>query len=70
MEILQEQVKPTISVFLVGGIDALLDILLGLFSALSILSSSGGMAYFVTHFMAILTQYLQSANHALVYNAQ
>ena len=33
LEILQEQVKPTLAVFRVGGIDAVLDILIGVISA-------------------------------------
>ena len=69
-EILQEQVKPTLAVFRVGGIDAVLDILFALISAVIILfSPSSTMTFIVaTKFVAIPIQYLQSANHALVYN--
>ena len=69
-EILQEQVKPTLAVFRVGGIDAVLDILIVLISVVaSFLSPSSTTAFIVTTQLAgILIQYLQSANHALVYN--
>ena len=69
-EILQEQVKPTLAVFRVGGIDAVLDILIVLISVVaSSLSPSSTAAFIVTtQFAGIFIQYLQSANHALVYN--
>ena len=69
-EILQEQIKPTLAVFRVGGIDAVLDILFALISVLiSFFSPSGTMPFIVaTQFVAIPIQYLQSVNHALVYN--
>ena len=47
-EILQEQVKPTLAVFRVGGIDVVLDILFGLISVvISFFSPSGTMAFIV-----------------------
>ena len=69
-EILQEQVKPTLAVFRVGGIDAALDILIVLISVVaSSLSPFSTTAFIVTTQLAgIFIQYLQSANHALVYN--
>ena len=69
-EILQEQVKPTLAVFRVVGIDAVLDILIVLISVVaSFLSPSSTTAFIVTTQLAgIFIQYLQSANHALVYN--
>ena len=69
-EILQEQVKPTLAVFRVSGIDAVLDILIVLISVVaSSLSPSSITAFIVTTQLAgIFIQYLQSANHALVYN--
>ena len=68
-EILQEQVKPTLAVFKVGGIDAVLDILIALISAVTLVFSlSTAIAFVVSVSMAITIQYLQSANHALVYN--
>ena len=69
-EILQEQVKPTLAVFRVGGIDAVLDIFFVLIGVvLNFLSPSSATAFVVTtQFVAIPIQYLQSANHALVYN--
>ena len=70
-EILQEQVKPTLAVFCVGGIDAVLDIFFALISVvLNFLSPSSTTVFIVTTlFVAIPIQYLQSANHALVYNS-
>ena len=69
-EILQEQVKPTLAVFRVGGIDAALDILIALIIALLfVFSLSSTMTYIVTVLIAIPIQYLQSANHALIYNS-
>ena len=70
-EIFQEQVKPTLAVFRVGGIDAVLDIFFVLISVvLNFLSPSSTTVFIVTTlFVAIPIQYLQSANHALVYNS-
>ena len=68
-EILQEQVKPTLAVFRVGGIDALLDILITVVAVVAFLSPSSTMAFIIsTQFTGILIQYIQSANHSLVYN--
>ena len=69
-EILQEQVKPTLSVFFVGGIDGVLDILTVVIAAVaSFLSPSSTIAFIISaQFTGILIQYLQSANHALVYH--
>ena len=69
-EILQEQVKPTLAVFRVGGIDAVLDILFALIGVVLIFfSPSSNMAFIATtQFVAIPIQYLQSVNHVLVYN--
>ena len=70
-EILQEQVKPTLAVFRVGGIDAVLDILLALIGiVLNFLSPTGTTALIVTtQIVGVIIQYLQSANHAVVYNS-
>ena len=52
-----------------GGIDAVLDILIEVISAvLFVFSLSSTMTYIVTVLIAIPIQLLQSANHALVYN--
>ena len=69
-EILQEQVKPTMAVFRVGGIDAVLDILSAVIVAAVILvSPSNTVAFIVTGpLITYPIQYLQSANHWLVYN--
>ena len=69
-EIPEEQVKSTLAVFRVGGIDAVLDILLAFAAVVSnFFSPSSTMAFIVNaQFVAIPIQYLQSANHALVYN--
>ena len=68
-EILQEQVKPTLAVFRVGGIDAFLDILIMMVLVVAFLSSSSTMAFIIsTQFTGISIQYIQSANHSLVYN--
>ena len=71
-EILREQVKPTLAVFRVGGIDAALDILIVLISVVASFlnpSSSATCTFIViTRFMVIPIQYIQSANHSLVYN--
>ena len=68
-EILQEQVKPTLAVFRVCGIDAVLDILIALISAVTLVFSlSTAMGFVVNVSIAITIQYLQSANHALIYN--
>ena len=69
LEILQEQVKPTLAIFRVDGIDAVLDILIGVISAvLFVFYLSSTMTYIVTVLIMIPIQFLQSANHALVYN--
>ena len=69
-EILREQVKPTLAVFRVGGIDAALNILIVLISVVaSFLNPSSTTTLIVTtRLMVILIQYIQSANHSLVYN--
>ena len=69
-EILEEQVKPTLAVFRVGGIDAVLDILTTMVAVVaSFISPSSTMAFIISaQFTAILIQYIQSANHSLVYN--
>ena len=67
-EILEEQVKPTLTVFRVGGIDALLDILMALlFAVVSAFSSTLSVAI-TAQFVATAIQYIQSANHSLIYN--
>ena len=69
-EILQEQVKPTLAVFRVGGIDAVFDILTALIVvAAHLLSLSSTTAFIVSAvFPAHCITYLQSVNHWLVYN--
>ena len=70
-EILKEQVKPTMAVFRVGGIDAVLDILSAVIIAATLLFSPSNniMAFIVTGpLIAVPIEYLQSANHWLVYN--
>ena len=69
-EILEEQVKPTMAVFRVGGIDAALDILSAVIAAAAFLvSPSNTVAFIVTGpLIGIPIEYLQSANHCLVYN--
>ena len=70
VEILQEQVKPILAIFRVGGIDAVIDILTVVIAVVSnFFSPSNTTAFVVTsQFVLFSTQYLQSANHALVYN--
>ena len=62
--------KPTLAVFRVGGIDAVLDILSALIAAVaSLLSPSSTTAFIiVAPLMTLVILYLQSANHSLVYN--
>ena len=69
-EILQEQVKPTMAVFRVGGIDAVLDILTAVMAAVATLVSPSSTAGFIVtaQLIGIPILYLQSANHWLVYN--
>ena len=69
-EILQEQVKPTMAVFRVGRIDAVLDIIAAVVAALTILISLSNTVTFIATgpLIGIPIQYLQSANHWLVYN--
>lgn len=69
-ETLQEQIKPTLSVFILGGTDAVVDILFVLVSAIAtFLSPTNTMVYIITtQFMAIPMHYVQSVNHSLVYN--
>ena len=68
-EILEEQVKPTMAVFRVGGIDAVLDILSAVTVAVAFLvSPSNTVAFIVTAIIGISIEYLQSVNHCLVYN--
>ena len=70
-EILQEQVKPTLAVFRVGGIDAILDILFAIIVVvLGFLYPSNTIVYIVTaQIVAVPIRYTQSANHTLVYNS-
>ena len=70
-EILQQQVKPTLAVFRVGGIDVVLDILIALIGiVLNFLSPTGTTGLIVTtQIVGVIIQYLQSANHAVVYNS-
>ena len=69
-EILQEQVKSTMAVFRVGGINAVLDIISAVIAAVVVLISPSNTVVFIitTQLMAIPVQYLQSANHCLLYN--
>ena len=69
-EILQEQVTPTLAVFRVGGIDAVLDILAALIASVaSLLSPSSTTAFIIiAPLMTLVILYLQSANHSVVYN--
>ena len=69
-EILEEQVKPTMAVFRVGGIDAVLDILSAVIVAVAFLvSPSNTVAFIVTGpLIGISIEFLQSVNHCLVYN--
>ena len=70
-EILQEQVKPTIAVFRVGGIDAVLNIISAVMAslALSASSPSNTVAFIVTGpLIGIPIIFLQSVNHCLVYS--
>ena len=68
-EILQE-LKPTMAVFRVGGTDAVLDILTTVIAAaVFLVSPSNTLAFIVVGpLMGTLIEYLQSANHWLVYN--
>ena len=71
-EILQEQVKSTLAVFRVGGIDAILDILFAIIVVvLGFLYPSNTIVYNIVtaQIVAVPIQYIQSANHALVYNS-
>ena len=54
-----------------GGIDAALDTLTALIAVVAnLLNPSSTMAFIVTtQFMAIPIQYIQSANHSLIYNS-
>ena len=69
-EILQEQVKPTLAVFRVGGIHAVLDTLTAsTAAATNFFAPSSITAFIITvQLMVIFIQYLQSANYALIYN--
>ena len=69
-ETLEEQVKPTMAVFRVGGIDAVLDILSAvIITTASLVSPSNTVVFIVTtQLIGIPVLYLQSENHWLVYN--
>ena len=69
-EILQEQVKPTMAVFRVGGIDAVLDMFLAVMASLAILVASSNTGTFIVTgpLIAIPITHIQSLNHCLVYN--
>ena len=67
-EIFQEQVKPTLAVFRVGGIDGAFDMFILALSTLTFSSSSFIVFIVTSQFIAIPIQYLQSLNHSLVYN--
>lgn len=67
-EILQELVKPTLSVFILGGIDAMLNIIFIIgFVARPTFSSSVPEQMFAIEFILFPIQICQSASHALVY---
>ena len=66
-ETLEEQVKPTMAVFRVGGIDAVLDILISVIVSVGSIPTS--MVSLVTaQLIGFQMQYIQSINHSLVYN--
>ena len=69
-EILEEQVKPTMAVFTVGGYDAVLDILTAVITAVAFLwFPSNNVAFIVTGpLLSFPIECLQSLNHCLVYN--
>ena len=67
-EILQEQVKPTMAVFRVGGIDAVLDMISAVMAILAS-SPSNTVTFIITGpLIGIPIIFLQSLNHCLVYN--
>ena len=67
VEILQEQIKPTLSVFIAGGLDGMLNILFVItFAIVSSVASSTTFLY-VIQFMLIPMQFCQSLSHTLTY---
>ena len=71
-EILQEQVKPTMAVFRVGGIDAVLDMISAVIitvAALVFPANINIVTFIVTGPLIVYsTQHPKSANHCLLYN--
>ena len=71
VEILQEQVKPTLSIFILGGIDGVLDVLFAFVStgaSLLVPSNTSTFFFVSTQLIGLPIQYFQSVNHSLVYN--
>ena len=64
MEILEEQVKPTFSVFIAGGIDAVFNVFAMIFSLLVFVLSSN--LSFINHVVPAITM-CQYCSHAVVY---
>jgi len=67
VEILQEQLKPTLSVFIAGGIDGLLNMLFVIAIGISSSFSSGIKLLYVIQFILVPIQLCQSVSHALTY---
>ena len=68
VEILQEQIKPTLSVFIAGGIDGLMNMLFVIIIVISSsLIDSSIVSFYVIQFILIPIQLCQSLSHILSY---
>ena len=67
-EVLQEQLKPTLSVFIVGGIDGTFSLLNGIILVIALSFMPSTLIFLYTkQFALIPLQYCQSISHSLVY---
>jgi len=67
VEILQEQMKPTLSVFIAGGIDGLLNMIYVIAFGISVSFSSEIELLYVIQFILVPIQLCQSVSHALTH---
>jgi len=67
VELLQEQMKPTLSVFIAGGIDGLLNMVFAIVLGLSNFIDPGIGYLYVIQFILLPVQLCQSVSHALTY---
>ena len=67
VEILQEQIKPTLSVFIAGGVDGTLNILFVIIFIMASSDASSMASLYVVQFILMSVQLCQSLSHILSY---